>query len=239
MAWGAGSYGFGTFGGGPAFTVLDTEIMSAIQLAVLEPDDGGQTWPSGLWSKSEVVTYINNRQRDFLRATGLTVAVQYQAITAGVPFVDLPQDLIDLRRLAYLDGLPSPPSILIPPKYVELARADGWELDNMSATWPTDDDVPQRYMTAQQAQLQMQLQPIPTDVGELEATYVAIGQNVDGNGTLLSVPDDWTPYLIFGVLADMLSSEGEAQDSMRAAYCESRWNEGIDLAEIALAGAAD
>jgi hypothetical protein len=52
----------------------------------------------------------------------------------------------------------------------------------------------------------------------------------------LTTPNDFTPAIKYGVLADMLSKVGRGQDLTRAAYCESRYQEGVEAAKIMLSG---
>ena len=41
--------------------MLDTEIMEQLQYHTLEPPDLGNTWDSLMWTKDEVISYLNNR----------------------------------------------------------------------------------------------------------------------------------------------------------------------------------
>jgi hypothetical protein len=43
------------------------------------------------------------------------------------------------------------------------------------------------------------------------------------------IPDSFTPYLVYRVLARIFSLDGECHDSQRAIYCQSRFEEGISL----------
>lgn len=53
---------------------------------------------------------------------------------------------------------------------------------------------------------------------------------------ILSVPDDWSPYILWGTLAELLSSDGPSFDPVRAQYCKQRYNEGVELANLVLMG---
>ena len=53
-----------------------------------------------------------------------------------------------------------------------------------------------------------------------------------GAGVLLGVPDDFSPYIKWGALADLLGQDGQARDVARSAYCESRWQEGLQIAKV-------
>lgn len=230
MGWGQGRFGWGTFGSeSPQFNIADQEVLSAVQLSLLEPDDAGATYPSGIWTKSQVIGFLNDRQRRFLSESGITAAVAYQAGQADQPNYDLPVNLVDIRRVAWADSE-------TPMAYVELPRADAWEMDHGRTNWPTASDVrPEVYMEDHLPSLTIKVSPRPTDAGEMELIAVTLGTQVDGSGVLLSTPDDFTPYLAWGVRADMLACEFEGNDPVRAAHCEQRFAEGIELARI-LAG---
>jgi hypothetical protein len=43
--------------------------------------------------------------------------------------------------------------------------------------------------------------------------------------TLVGIPDDWTPALIYGTLADVLANSPEGRDSARAKYCLQRYEQ--------------
>ena len=45
-----------------------------------------------------------------------------------------------------------------------------------------------------------------------------------------SIPDSFTPYLSYGVLAKIFSMDGECRDIQRAAYCSARFQEGVNAA---------
>lgn len=230
MGWGEGPFGWGSFGTSAEFNVTDKEIMSLVQLMLLEGDTQGQTWPSGLWSLSETVGYMNGRLRRFLKETGLTQEIQFMDTTANVGTYDLPDDTVDIRRLAWRSG---PTGF----KYKELSRVDSWELDNMVQNWTVSSDVaPSSYTDSFLPTLQVLVNPTPTDVGNAEISTVALGPQVNGTGQSIGVPDEYAPYIAWGVLADMLGKQGEASDPERASYCESRYQEGITLGQILLKG---
>src|SRR4029077_5539428 len=231
MGWGQGRFGWGTFGSeAPQFDVADQEVLSSVQLSLLEPDTAGASYASNVWTPTQVIAYLNQRQQKFLSESGLTVAVAYQAGQAGEPRYPLPANLIDIRRVAWANTAD-------PMAYVELPRADGWELDHGRTNWPTASaQSPEVYAEDHLPSLTIVVEPTPPDAGEVERVAVTVGTVVDGSGILLSVPDDYTPYLAWGVRADMLAGEYEGNDPVRAAHCEARFAEGIELARILVSG---
>ncbi len=77
---------------------------------------------------------------------------------------------------------------------------------------------------------------MPSAAGEVSLIYTGLSDLLDGTGIYFNVPDDWVPYLKYGVLADMLLKEGRGRDLLRGRYCEQRYQEGIVLAQSLLDG---
>lgn len=222
------------YGPFPAQTwnVTDQQILSLLQLATLEPDDAGATWPSGMWSQADVLQYLNNILRDFMHRTGIVSAISFITGSPGTGEYDLPQDMIDLRRIAWRAG-PGGTG------YVELYATDTFQQDQNQNDWPQNSQqVPTAYLLNLLASLTVRVTPIPNDVGEAEITTTPLGATADGSGIPLSIPDDWTPYIAWGVLGEMFAKEGEASDPERAEYCRERYEEGVELARFMASGVA-
>lgn len=49
--------------------------------------------------------------------------------------------------------------------------------------------------------------------------------------TLDGIPASFSQYLVYGILEQAFSQEGETRDVQRAAYCHARWEEGLALAQ--------
>jgi hypothetical protein len=232
VGWGQGKFGWGTYGSDvPAFGVPDTEVLGNVQASLLEPNNGGVSFLSGIWTPAQALASLNDRQRRFLSETGITVMVAYQGGTGATRY-DVPNNVVDIRRVAWANEA-------FPAAYVELPRADAWELDHGDPNWPNESAVsPDLYMEDHLPSLVIEINPLPTDSGEMELTATTDGVTLTGAGVALSVPDDFSPYLAWGVRADLLGAEGEGNDPVRAAHCESRFAEGIELARILVSGGA-
>lgn len=208
------------------WNVLDTELLSLLQLATLEPDDAGVTWASGMWTQAQVVSWINDIVRDFLAQTGLTAAIDFLTGVPAQGSYDLPQNLIDLRRIAWRPGGSGT-------GYEELTLVDTFNLDENNDDWPANQQqVPTGYLLNLLPSLTVRVHPTPNDIGEAEITLSTLGTEATGAGALLPIPDDWVPYIMWGILGEMLSKQGEASDPERAAYCQQRYQEGVELARI-------
>ena len=206
--------------------IADTAVLSEIQLAMLEPTvDGGVTWTSTMWTAAEVLGYLNQRQNRFLKESCLLAAWTTIAVSAGQLRPALPDDWVATVRVAWKGS-----GALT---YLKLPRADSWSADNGVPTWPSTTAVrPKVYMDAETPTLELQLAPAPTGAGTLSLYYVSTAApGLDGLGELFIVPDEFVPYVKWGVLADMLSKVGRAMDPERAAYGEARFAEGVAIAK--------
>lgn len=209
----------------------DQTLLSAVQTVVLEAPNGGLTFPSGLWTPEEVVTYANQRQADLLKRALVT------RVRATIPTIpnntrhQLPADWILSTRVAW-QRLPAPGTIL------GLRRGDELEIGLATPNWeyqPVAAD-PYVYMDGDTPALQIQVAPPSQDAGLLHLCYVAIGETLTGGGVTLTIPDLLVPTLKYGILADMFSKLGRAFDPTRAALCEARYAMGIAASQILMAG---
>jgi hypothetical protein len=128
------------------------------------------------------------------------------------------------------------PALVVAGATHTLTEVDTWELDNGLHNWPTDRDIPIAWWETTLPQQQIGLAKAPSNDGVIGLLYVALAQTLTGAGVAFAVPDDWTPYIIYGTLAELLSSDGPSFDPVRAGYCSQRYNEGIELARIVLGG---
>lgn len=208
--------------------VTDQDQLTEIQLALIED----ASFSSGLWTTAEVLRYFNQRQYRFLKETRIIAA---QAVVdlpiAGLGVGTLPEDWI-ATLMAQWHTLGSS-------TYTILPATDRFELDHLSQADATSGatGTPQGYRDGDTVDtLTVVVGPAPVANGEIEILYVSLSDLLDGTGILFNIPDDWIPYLKYGVLADMLAKEGRGQDLLRARYAERRYQEGVALAQALLQG---
>lgn len=201
-------------------------LLSAVQRIVLENTiDGGLTWGS-LWTAAEVHNYLNQRISRFLLETEMVQTITVLGPTSAQT-IDLPVDLIVLKRIAA-----SPDGVL----YRGLVKTDRWATD-AATSMTTDNGRPIVYLLEPNLPLRVKLLPTPVGSMFYEVVYVAEHTAVTTATSRFStfpIPEPFTAYLLFGVLADMFSKEGEANDPDRAAYFEERWDEGIEIGKMML-----
>lgn len=206
----------------------DTDLMEQCQYTMMEAPDAGQTWGSDLWTFDEVVRYANQRQQRFLKDTHLQIGIANIAASDGTAEYALPNDWISTVRVLWIneDG-----------ESKELTRSDSWEADNGIPNWGTVEGTPKIYIDSQVTPVQtLTLAPTPDEDGTIQIQYVPFGALLTGDGEIITLPDECVPTLKYGMLADMFSKVGRANDPTRAQYCMQRYQMGIEVTNMLLKG---
>lgn len=217
-----------------------------------------------MFSKTEIVDAMNRVQQQFLLMTGAIVTRTTITGETGKNQYDLPADSIRPRRLTWADASDTYTTLAIPNLLLEsgddlilendeglgleqddtithrrikaLTQTDTWDLDNGANNWPSDRDIPIAWHETTQPQQMVGVGKMPLNDGTIGLLYVALAATLTGLGVNLTIPDDWTPYITWGVLSELLSSDGESFDPVRAKYCDRRFQEGVELANVVLGG---
>ncbi len=215
--------------------VTDTDMIKDVTYRLLENGDADATGTSlltDMFSITEIVDSMNRVQQKFMIDTGmiLTRLGTPIPVTMGNGRYDLPTDNSAVVRVSYTDFQAT----------AEVTRAltptDTWELDTAINLWPSGADTPITWWQTTLAQQRLGIAPIPNNVGELNLLYVALAATLTGAGVNLTVPDDWAPYVLWGTLQELLSSDGPAFEPLRAQYAGRRYQEGVELARVVLGG---
>jgi hypothetical protein len=206
--------------------MIDQDLMEQLQYTMIEPPDGGASWPSDLWCRDEVLDYINERSDRFVKATHIRVATTSIPVIAGTFEYTLPTNWVATARVYWQPTTGQKKA---------LVRSSGWEADHGIGSWSTQ-GVPKLYTDVDPATLTLRLMPVPSVPGTLEVIYVANTTHVIGEGDTLSIIDEFLPSIKYAALADMFSKVGRAHDPIRAEYCEQRFTLGTEIANILLKG---
>lgn len=213
----------------PAPPWTDQAILTAIQYVLMEPPDGGATWPSGLWTRTEVLTILQEREAAFLKASGILVGTaRLGPITPGQTRLALPDDWIGTVGAVWEgeDGTLRP-----------LTRSDSFALDHGDSAWAIARDTPLVYADYATPMLELQIGPAPDVPGWVQLRYVAQGAPLDGSGEVLTLPDPYVDAAYkYGTLADLFGKDGRGENPEKAAYCELRFRLGVDAARLILTG---
>ena len=192
-----------------------------------------QTFSSGLWTLPELANYLTERQNRFNAATGLVLARASLTITAAST-VTLPADWSATHRVAWH------PTGALAGRTFAVPRGD-----RFSAYSSSSQVAPLAPLAADDhaggTRVLELLPAVFPSSGTLDLLYVSTLTALTltpGNPVAFSVPFDFVPYLVYGVMGDMLSKSGRGQDLERAAYAELRYQEGLAVAALLLEGFA-
>lgn len=222
-----------------AFTTYNMTVcylMEEIQRHMLEPIiDCGQTWQ--LWTENEVLNYLRERISRFLMETRVVVDREVLTSVVGQSSYDLSPTLAELRRVE-LGG-----NALVPLDY--------WSADNGIVGWQNTPAAPYAFIEDPLQPLNVELVPTPS-VGQTGSyDYIKSSpldppsetdstEKIAGLGNYhLRLPAIFSWAIKYGVMADMLNKEGEANDPERGQYCEQRYQEGVELARLMVYGVSD
>jgi len=210
--------------------MIDQDFLSEIQYALLEPPDGGATWPSEVWMRDEVIGNLNSAIWGWLRDThAIVTRVEAAQLAASLGVVTLPADWLATCACVWRSaaGARTP-----------LGPVDRFEGDLALPSWEDTGGTPLGYDDFESDTLTLQLLPIPAANGTLELLYVARTTAVNGGGTTLPVPEEFLSGVKYGTLGALLRKVGRLVDAERAAYCEQRYNLTVLLTKILLGGFA-
>jgi hypothetical protein len=211
--------------------MIDQDLLTGIQYAVIEPPDGGASWPSGLWSRDEVLSYLNQRQDRLLKETLIYVKTSADLAVANLTrLIALPTDWMRTVSVVWTgtDG-----------QVRELQRVDSFQVDHADSTLgrTATGMLPLYYMEYDTETLIIEIGPTPSGVqGTLSVLYVPVGVDLTGNGVSLLVPDELETAVKYGALADMLGKDGRGKDAVRSQYCEERYTMAVEAARLILEG---
>lgn len=206
----------------------DTEILSEGQLALLEPPDGGLTWPSDLWTPAEAIEKLQQAMNEFLRDTCCLLT---ELELPSVPFTtrhQLPEDYIAMQRVAWRAAAGWTK---------EIPRGDMFEADQGLVEWESQaQPVPSLWTDMALPTRQLQTMPPANDAGTLHLLYIACGQALTGLGVPITAPEEAVPYIKWRWLGLMLEKLGRAEDAEGAQYCRQRYDEGVAAVKAMLDG---
>ena len=214
-----------------AFHVTDLDLMKDGFYSLLEngaADSDGVTLLTTMFTTVELAHWLNDRQRRFIKDTGI-IWTRVPAI-AGVPQTtryNLPSDWIETRHVSWLDANGITRS---------LTRSNTWNLDMNDPLWLQSPLIPVVFNESNVDNDTIELAPAPNDIGSFELLYIALTTLLDGSGVILSIPDEFADYILWGMLADAFAADGEGNDPSRAQWCEQRYQEGVELANILMKG---
>lgn len=208
--------------------MIDQDLLSELQYALLEEPDGGQSFLSDIWAREEVIDAVNAAERQLLRSTHLLITRAEIPVLGAATSMALPSNWLATVFLTWRSTL----NVRYP-----LVPLDITEVDLGDPTWEAVvQDVPKGYLDSDSATLTLRLAPVPALPGVVELLYVAVPTPVNGNSRSFTVSDDYISAVKYGALETLLGKVGRLQDPSRAAYCRQRADLAAVAADIILGG---
>lgn len=203
-------------------TVLDTDIYKLLQYHLLEPTTWNPYVGGSLqFSADDFLEAVQRRRDEILSVCACTMTLRTVPAVAGR--IQLPDTVIDVRRMAYLPNpvFGQPNSAMWP--------EDAWAEQSFNRNYTlAPAGTPFTYLMSTQPPISFDTDVPPAYGGNYELLTIETGLALAVNASsFLSVPDDWTPLIKWGALADLLSRESNAKDLPRAAYCEQQYRMGL------------
>jgi hypothetical protein len=212
-------------------TRLDTDLAKDILDSLMEPQQGNWAAWGGTeqFSTSVIQQAIQKSRDEFLLETGMILKATDNFALPPPPIgrVPLPDDVIDIRRVAWKDTS-------IPPQYRPLTLSDWWSLNAYSPGWTQNPaPAPNSYSMFVEPLLVLHLAPVVSNSGTLHLITLNAGAALDLTvGVKLGVPEMFTWVLKYGALRDLLGPNSIAYDPLRQRYAKARWDEGLSLAKL-------
>lgn len=111
-----------------------------------------------------------------------------------------------------------------------LTREDELSFQSFEPDYLQTIGYPQSWTVASEPPLSFDVDLAPNTPGYFEMLALNAGPTfAPPTASLLGVPDDWAWLPMYGALADVLGQEAESTDQQRAAYCLSRYTEGLEM----------
>lgn len=211
--------------------VNDKQLYNGIQYTLLEIPNNGLSYGSGLYTPSEVAGRTNYRLDLFQKLTGIKAKSNItDTATSGVrnQVATNLTDIVDIIEVSYNDGN----------GWNTLPRGSAAEADSYTSNQSLTATVPSFYTIDLAPLLSICLYPAPSGAGTIRMTYTPRIDTLPivADGTNVPLPDDFVPYIKFGVLADLFNKAGETFDPQRAQLCESLYQLGVQVAQSAVNG---
>lgn len=217
--------------------MIDQALLSELQYCLLEPPDGGQSFPSEVWRREEVIEAVNAAERQLLRRTHLLITRTEIPVPAPSSPVTLPLNWLATAHLVWREGdtVDENGTVTATGARVPLAPVDVTEANLGNPDWRDGGD-PLGYDDRDSETRTIRVVPTPHDDGTIELLYVAVPTPVNGNGRSFTVPDDYLSAVKYGALETLLGKVGRLQDPERAAYSRRRVDLLVAAAEVVLGG---
>jgi hypothetical protein len=201
-------------------TVTDTDIYSQVEAMLMEPMSGGTWTGTNQFNITQLANSLQYRRDELLLASAANTVNLLQSSPLLSTTTILPDSTLDLQRVRWM---PADSSFVSP---YALGREDVTTRDAFGVLLTIQPGPPDSWMITANSPLAFDCSCPPNQPGTWDMLVPFSGASLaPPASTLVGIPDDWTPALVYGVLADVLANSPEGRDESRAKYCLQRYEQ--------------
>lgn len=204
------------------------QMVQDIQFAILEAatNSVAGTGMSGQTTITAILNAVNRARNRFVLDSVLPFSVATTNVNPvpATGVVQFTNTVGYLHRAAWQDGPSS--------AWYNLWRQDNYAADAGLNQWQATTALPRVFSESNLTPLELQLIPIPANIGVLETISVSsLMLNLASAGTTFAIPDEWVHAIKWGALSELLSAESQINDTVRAKYANTRYRQSVDFAK--------
>jgi len=183
---------------------MSTTVSEHLTRIARDLHEKDNTFPSGDFSQTEMIEYLNNAEKEFLLKTGILKTDSTIAVDAGTTILfDRPDNTMDIIRIS-VDGRPIQRQRLLD---LELEDRNWRNSPNGRTHYWHEDGI-------SNSQFEIDKRPAAACTIRVIADYIYDEYSgVSGN---IHLADWWEPYLRWKVISLALSKDGDNQDIQRS-----------------------
>ena len=188
-------------------TVTDTDLYTQIEAMLYEPMSGGTWTGTTQFNITQLANSLQYRRDELLLASGCNTVNLLQPSPLLSTTTILPDSTLDLQRVRWM---PADSSAVSP---YALGREDVTTRDAFGVLLTIKPGAPDSWMITANSPLEFDCSCPPNQPGTWDMLVPFAGVSfVPPAATAVGIPDDWTPALVYGVLADVLANSPEGRD---------------------------
>ena len=201
-------------------TVTDTDLYTQIEAMLYEPMSGGVWSGTDQFNIAMISGALQYRRDELLLESTANVVNLLQPSPLASMRTYLPDSTLNLHRVRWIQADST--------QYMPyaLSREDIISRNANGVNLSLQPGEPDSWMITADTPLSFDCSCPPNQPGTWDMLVSFSGATLNPPAsTQIGIPDDWTPALIYGTLADVLANSPEGRDAARAKYCLQRYEQ--------------